>query len=366
MKILIIGEFSSFAEHLANGFRQLGHKTIVVHTGDVWKKISQSTDDIKYDNTNIRFWGKELRGTWRLKALSVNRKLHRALDVGFPDGKVDLIIVVNYAFLSTSLLKPGIQCSYIDYLISNGAKLIMSICGFDPACHLVFPDLYGWDITLDEPRYTYLIKKADVIIPTALTYSKAIRIYCERFGYNLSKISMTIPLPITIAKKTEFNSVIGRRIVVFHGIIRPDEKGTYFIQLAMERIQREFPERVTCLCKGGLPYDEYLKLFDQVDILVDQASKGGQGWGMNASIGAMHGKCVLTNCGIEDAKDMGFDTIPFVEIKRDTNQIYETLKNLILAPELIDEKKKESRSFIEDNCDSRVIAKRYLQEVGLI
>lgn len=364
MNILIIGEFSSFAKHLANGFRQLGHKTIVVHTGDVWKKISETPDDIKYDKTNIRLLGKEIRGTWRLKVLAVNRKLQKDLDNAFPERKVDMVFVVNYAFLSSSYFHVGVQMSYVDQLLTNGAKLIMSICGFDPACYYAVPDLYKWQVSLKEPRYVYLIKKANAIIPTALTYSKAIRLYCEDFGYDMTKIHTTIPLPITVDGTPCIDSVVGRKIVIFHGIIRPEEKGTPYIKAAMDRIQKEFPEQVNSICKGGLPYDEYINLFRQVDILVDQATKGGQGWGMNASIGAMQGKCVLTNCSEEDARDMGFDSIPFVGIKRDSEQIYQTLKSLILHPEIIDIKKKESRKFIEEKCDSKVVAYRYLQEVG--
>lgn len=365
MNILIVGEFSSFAKHLASGFRQLGHYVVIVHTGDVWKKIPGTRDDINYRNSNIRIAGKEIKGSWILKSRLVRRRLHKELESRFSNKDVDLVFVVNFAFLSKSLFQTGVSISYLKKLVAGGSKMVMSICGFDPACYYFFPNIYKWKVSLTEPRYTFLIKNSDTIIPTALSYREAIEAYCENFGYDKTIISPTIPLPITVEENYKIDSCVGRKIVIFHGIIRPEMKGSSFIKEAMDRLQLDFPDKVTCVCKGGMPYDEYLKLFEKVDILIDQASEGGRGWGMNAAIGAMKGKCVLTCSGDDVAQDMGFESIPFVDIKRDSNQIYETLKELILSPEKIDEKKKESRKFIEENCDSKIVAQRYLEMVGL-
>ena len=121
------------------------------------------------------------------------------------------------------------------------------------------------------------------------------------------------------------------------------------------------PDRVECVCEGGIPYDEYVKLFDRVDILVDQTY--GNGWGMNALIGAMKGKCVLAPCGLENSANMGIPDIPFVQIGPDSELIYQTLRDLVLNPDKIDSIKVSSRNFVEKYCNSDIIARRYIDLV---
>ena len=133
----------------------------------------------------------------------------------------------------------------------------------------------------------------------------------------------------------------------------------------MEKLEKEFPDRVECICKGGMPYDEYVKLFDRMDILIDQCNTREGGWGVNATIGAMKGKCVLVSCGTKNQEHMGIPYIPFIPIKTDSNQIYEVLKDLVTHPNKIDEIKLSSRKFVEIYCECSVVAKKYLKSVGV-
>lgn len=364
MNILIIGEYSAFAKHLKNGFKQLGHNVTIVTNGDGWKTITGDSDDINYDEKKLKIFGKVVRGSQYLRAIFTNRHILNQIN----KHSYELIFVVNFHFLrNLSPFRVGIPLRFIKRRIKKGTKLIMSACGGDPALFYTYPDYYkmiGAVEKLYDIRYDFLLKNSDIIIPTCYTYWYAVANYCNKFGYN-AKINNSIALPITIEKNYVLKSCIGRKIVIFHGISRPVHKGTMFIKEAMDRLQKDYPDLVVCICKDRMPYSEYIKLFDEIDILIDQTLKIGNGWGINAAIGAMKAKCVLTPCKKENEEQMGIPNLPFVYIKPDSDQIYNTLKELILNPQRIDEIKLHSREIAEKYFDCKIVAQRYLDTVAL-
>lgn len=364
MNILIVGEFSAFAKHLKKGFEQLGHRVVITLTGDGFKQLKATGEDIFYTERVLRFRGKVISGSSHLFAPKVNRYIQKGLDSRFPNG-VDLIIVINYSFLSANCFWTGVSVSYLDKQIKKGAKLIMSVCGGDPAQQYSYPEYYemlGYKQPLHDSRFDFLLRHADQIIPTIYSYYRATIQYCEKFGYTDAHVHHAIQLPMTLDDYS-IHPCTDRKIMIFHGIIRPVAKGTPIIKQAMERIQKEFPDRVECVCRGGMPYDEYVHFFEGVDILVEQTYHNG--WGVNAAIGAMKGKCVLAPCGPENEENMGIDHIPFVRIGPDSKQIYQALRDLVLHPEKIDQLKVESRRFMEEYCECGIVARKYLESVGL-
>ncbi len=361
MNILIVGEFSGFAKHLKNGFKKLGHKVTIVMAPDFFKKFHGDSDDIVY-NTHWTICGMTIKGSARLPHLFSSLQIRRKLNKRYYNQRPDLIIVINYSFLTTSIYKPGTPQSYIKRWIDKGARVIMSECGSTPAdCYnnLDFWKKRGKTIVMNDSRYAFLLNYSHVIVPTAYTYYDNLISYSKYYSFDIKKIHNCIPLPITIDKDCNVQPCEGRPILIFHGIIRPVDKGTHFIIEAMKRLEKEMPDKVKCIAKGGMPYDEYVKLFDSIDILVDQTYNNG--WGMNATIGAMNGKCVLTPCGPENSENMGIPDIPFVRIGPDSEQIYEVLKSLVTHPDRIYDIKLASRMFVEQYCESAIIAKQYLE-----
>ena len=364
MKILIIGEFSSFARHLKNGFMGLGHDVTIIMKPDSFKKFKSDKNDVLY-GYNLPLLGHPVKGSARLLTLYWSFRIWLKLRTYHKDAP-DLIFVINSCFLSLDTLHSGVSIRFVEKQLTRGSKLIMSECGVTPADYYNNTDFWvkkGHQVKFEDRKYSFLLEKSHAIIPTCYTYYDNLMKYANYYRYDTGRVCHAIPLPITINKNCKIISCVNRRVVIFHGIIRPEEKGTPYILEAMKRLQEEMPERVECVCRGGIPYDEYIKLFDRVDILVDQTY--GNGWGMNAMIGAMNGKCVLAPCGKENSENMGIQNIPFVQIGPDSTQIYNVLKELVLNPERIDAIKLASRQFAEEYCDSKIIAKRYLELVGL-
>ena len=94
MNILIVGEFSGFAMHLKNGFRQLGHQVTIVMGQDSFKKFKGEKDDILYGR-NLKIFSRPIKGSARVikpfSALNIRWKLRRK----FQKNRVDLIVVIN-------------------------------------------------------------------------------------------------------------------------------------------------------------------------------------------------------------------------------------------------------------------------------
>lgn len=364
MNILIIGEFSAFAKHLKNGFKKLGHQVTIVHNGDTFKKIDGDDDDVLFKVKNIVIRGVRVPGSERLLSPWTNRIIQKGIEKKYNGTRIDIIVVIHPSFLTNSIFKSGVRLGFLKKLVNGGAKLIMTACGNDPALYIAYPELCK-SIQLKRSKsiacFKYLVKNSDAIFPTAYSYYASIKNYCHCFGYDDSHLCHTTPLPITVDDDYNIIPCINRKIVIFHGITRPLVKGTRFIKEAMDRIQKEYPDRVECRCEGGMSYNEYVKLFERIDILIDQTYFNG--WGMNAAIGAMKGKCVLAPCGKECREDLGIDDIPFIEIGPDANQIYLELRRLVENPQKIDEIKKASRHFIEQHCECSIVAKRYIGTV---
>jgi len=364
MRILIVGEFSGFAKNLKSGFSDLGHKVTIVSSGDGFKKIDTDEDDIKFSNRRLKLFGKYIPKSYLLFAPFENKKIQRKLNL--ISESIDIVIVINSVFTTNTIFSTGVNIKYIDKLLSKGSKLVVSCCGGDPANRKYYSDLRYWKEIFPQgikyPKkqqqelFNMLLLKSQIIIPTSYVYFYTIVKYskCNDFKVNISNV---IPLPIQI-NDYNFKSCIGRKIVIFHGVIRETAKGTKYFLSALEKIKENFGDKIEVIVDGKMPYNEYIKLLDKVDILLDQTNSYGMG--VNAVLGLMKGKVVLGGNEKENEENMGLGKVPVINVIPDSDYIYNVLKELILNPEKIDKIKLESRKFAVEKLDAKIIAKRYL------
>ena len=112
MKILLLGEFSSFHKNLAEGLRALGHDAIVAGDGDGYKNIHV---DIKLDSTHQNFYGKLERNLKKVKFLSRIE--------GY-----DVVQLINPFFVNHNI--PFLQKIYEQISVRNN-KFFMTVAGMD-------------------------------------------------------------------------------------------------------------------------------------------------------------------------------------------------------------------------------------------
>lgn len=362
MNILILGDFSSLAINLKAGFKELGHRVVNVRTTDGFKNYVGGEDDIIYTtNRRLTLFGVRLPKTHLLTAISDNRQLRK--EVCSICEFFNLIIIINEVFVSTSIFYAGISIDYILGQKACGAKIVMCSCGGNTALrmfgkmlkynHIAFPEGRKYPSGNDIKKFNKILDCADIVCPISYSYWATIKKYCERYGFDKKIECLSVPI---VLDEYEFNSCYGRKVVIFHGKSRPD-KGSYYIEEALKRIQDDFSELVEILVFKPMEYAKYVKQFDRIDILIDQTN--GYGIGMNAALGLMKGLVVLGGNEPEDNECMGRIS-PVINITPDSNQIYNVLSDLLLNKQLIDTIKKESRSFAVNYLSATVVARNLL------
>lgn len=367
MNILIIGDFSAFGQHLKAGLVELGHNVIVVSNGDDFKRLPQTFGDISIPEVSgIYLWGHHIPKSQLL--FVPKEQIHFDRTIKQLGCCFDIIVVINYAFLSNSLFHMGVNIKYLRKMKRMGAKIIMSCCGGDPALKQYYhhgghkygkvavPDIHvGSRKLFDE-----LIHLSDSIIPTSYEYYESIMSYCRGTEAE-SRITTTIPLPVKYID-ADIVSCVGRKIVIMHGVIRRKIKGSVFFEEALDKLQTLYPELVDIRIVSHLPYEEYIKLYEKVDILLDQTNS--YGFGMNAVMGLMAGKIVLSGNEPESERSINLGEIPIINAKPDSDYLFTVLESLIKNPERIDELKMQSRLFAIKYLEASVIAQRYLDSLS--
>ena len=171
-----------------------------------------------------------------------------------------------------------------------------------------------------------------------------------------------IPNPINTKlidyKPLEFDT----KIKIFHGVNKKSmlKKGNTFFEQALKVIEQKYPNNVEITTTYNVPYQDYIKHYDDCHILLDQVYAFDQGY--NALEAMAKGKVVFTGAEQEwlDFYTIEKDTIA-INALPDAKKIEEKLEWLILNPNKIIEISKNARQFIETKHNYINIAQKYLE-----
>ena len=330
MKILIYGEYSGYGKSLAVGFRELGHEAAVFSpNGDGWKKLDSD---------------------FGLSAQSKLGKLKELLKYIPVFLKFDAVYIMNPSFFSFKLLGPLMLLLFKIKRI----KLFLLCCGDDVEYikagesgvinKFVFAGVdypvSNYFKTATEKIVNYLCaKSAYKVIPTMYDYQAPWQ--TSRFGY---KVTEVVPLACNIDNIPQIKSTNINAIKIMHGINRRDVKGTDVILAVLKRIENEF-SNVVIYTPEKLSQSEYLKLFSEIDISIDQCKC--HSYGMNAIYAMMHGHVVLAPADEQHCVSFNISKTPVVSIKNDEIDIYRKLVRLITSDpcEYLDKLKVETMDY---------------------
>ncbi len=343
--MLIYGEYSGYGKSLAAGFRELGHEAAVFSpNGDGWKNIES---DFGLSSGN------------KFKKL---KELLRLIPVFL---KFDIVYIMNPTFFNIKLLGPVVLLLFKLKKI----KLYLLCCGDDVeyirAGEVGVVEKFtfsGVDYpkskyfkTLEDRVINYLCAlSADKIIPTMYDYEVAWK--NSRFVH---KVQDVIPLACYInsvpkIKKTDITS-----IKIMHGINRRDIKGTEIILLALNKIKKEF-DNVIVFTPEKLSQIEYLKLFSEIDISIDQCKC--HSYGMNAIYAMFSGHIVLAPADKNHCKSFKIKDTPIVSISSDQDEIYEKIKKILLSSaEDIDNLKEKTQKYALQQHQCSIVCSKLLQ-----
>lgn len=358
MKILLLGEFSSFHQNLAEGLRALGHDAVVAGDGDGYKNIPV---DINLGSNYQNFYGKVERNLKKIRFLT------RIKDY-------DVVQLINPFFVNLhfpllqKLQLPLLHKIYEQISVRNN-KFFMTAAG---------SDAYYWKYANKKMLYSPIddflrfdIKKNKYYMQSekAWRFNKKILNYLDgiipiTYDYQIcyegetEKLMPLIPIPINTKKYKFIDFKKKDKLHIFHGLSRYGFKGTRHIESAFKKIEKKFPNYVKTTIIGGISFNEYMKHLSNSDVVIDQVNCYSMG--MNALISMAMGKIVMGGNEVESNLNIHNMENPCINVKPDSDDIVEKVEELLDKRNSLKLITQNGRKYIEKYHDNIDIAQQYL------
>ncbi len=381
MNILLVGEYSGFHNSLKKGLTNLGHEVTILAHGDGFKNYPVDINlGIKLFKKN-RFFNFIKNGIYKILKIDISmlelryryKKIAPLLDsynaVQFINSISFLGTPKTEKFIFNSITKNNknaylhggsMETTWVDFML-NKHKGFSSLTPYIKDNRLKKEFQYA--LKYIKPNYikhfNFTLKQIKGIIPSDIDY--------EIVYKGTPKALNMIPTPIDLSK-LEFSPLdLSDKIIIFCGINTTNQhaKGIPYFLDALKIIEQKYPDKVSIKITRNLPYNEYMKVYNEAHILLDQCLSYDQGY--NGREAMARGKVVVSGAN-EDFRNyykLTQETMPLVEARPDVNYLVNKLSELIENPDKMLSISKRARKFIEQHHECTKVAKKYLQAWGL-
>ena len=373
MKILLIGEASFLHNTLKKGLVERGHRVTTMSDGNGWHDAPRDID-LRRDGR----WGKlgGLRVVWQLL-----RHLPQLCGN-------DVVQIHNYQFVplmyrwNTLLLR---------FLKLTNRRVVKGCFGDDPQIFRrqaqgvpAYSDTY-WSGQLQnadqhrdriaeviehgaEASWRKTTHMADALVACLyeywLDYNEPP--YAEKLHY--------IPLPIECEEMVRWcdgemvkcvgNDAPSHPLTILIGLQpkRDFMKGAMKIATFVEEVARRHPGKMQIKYVEGVPYDEYMHLLAEADVLVDQLYSYTPS--MNSLAAMARGTVVIGGGEEEYYEFIGEDTLrPIINVRPDVpdEENITAIERALFTDGMLERMAQESIQFVHKYHDYRLVAKQYEQ-----
>lgn len=373
MKILLIGEFSRLHNSLKKGLQELGHEVLLIGDGDSFKNypidISLAANFInryfifkKFKNALFRFTSinLELYETY-FRFLKIKKQL-KGYDV------------VQFIHADALKMPLKLQLKQIEFLQQHNNKLFLLVCGNDYRTvkflqqktlkySVLSPYFlnnatkkdYRYLLPYAEQKYENYYLKAEAymqgLIASDIDYLLVLQNHKKNLGMLPNPVITADVLPIKPSKKTQ----------IFLGINRSTKvrKGISFFEKALEVIEKKYPNEVEITVVENIPYQEYIKRYQNCHIFLDMVYAYDQGY--NALEAMAQEKVVFTGAEQEFLEHYALQEDEVcINALPDVAYLVRKLSWLIENPGKIIEIGENARKFVKRKHDYVKIAKKYI------
>ncbi|MET0760420.1 MAG: glycosyltransferase [Flavobacterium sp.] len=373
MNILLIGEYSRLHNSLKEGLQKLGHHVVILGFNDGFKDFPV---DFKLEKKWNEGWLKKIKvGLYKLTNFDVTSYLiyqqflkNKSQFAGF-----DVVQLINE---NSFYCEPYFEKKILNFLFQNNKKTFLLSCGDDylnvkynfenhEIKSVVQPYLMG---KIRRKNFLGVLKfrKKSFEKLHGFIYKNIAGVIATDMDYHLPLIDNPkylglIPNPINIEKIAFQPLVISNKIVIFLGINKESyyKKGSDYFEKALELIEAKYPEKVSIIITRSIPYNQYIKLYDEAPILLDQVYAFDQGY--NALEAMAKGKVVFTGAEKEFEEYYNLTEKVAVNTLPDVAYLVTQLSYLIENPKEIIAIGKRARTFVEKEHDYVRIAEKYLK-----
>ncbi len=353
MKILLFGEFSGFMNCLKDGLIALGHQVFLASNGDGFRDYPS---DFRWDSHLTKHYNR-----WFIPYYVGNIYMHKKYLRGY-----DVVLLMGPNLISSRLL--CINNPVYDYIIKNNERVFLSGAGLNAVSFDYWYNSntkyrqYCEGILIDNPNFVLnnnskikkwessLFDKIDGYIPIWYEYAEPYR--------NNEKLLSTIRIPINVHRfQYKPNKVKDHKVVFYHGVHR-ESKGTRFIKPAFDKMSKLYPKEVEFICAEHLPFNEYMKVIENANVIVDDANSFSIA--MNGLFSLAKGKLIMGGAEPIANKELGLKYNPVFNINPDVDQICSVIEDIIQKKDEIEEIGFKGRQFVEEYHDYIDIAKQYI------
>jgi len=378
MKILLIGEYSRLHNSLKEGLIKLGHDVTLIGTGDGFKNypIDINVSSKLSKNKVLKSISKVIDKVFGINLIQLENayRFNKILPKlkGF-----DVVQLINERSIKSH---PNKEIKLLKKLVSQNKKIFLLSCGTDySSVKFAYDEKFRYSILtpylndnslkdhykhilkyISQPYlklHKFLYKNIDGVIASDLDYHIPLNQHPKYLGL--------IPNPINFEKLDFQSLIIHGKINIFHGINSSSyiKKGNIYFDEALDIIKEKYSDKVNIVVTRDIPYSEYITLYNECHILLDQVFAYDQGY--NALEAMAKGKVVFTGAEQEwlEYYNLVEDTVA-INALPDAEKIAKKIEWLILHPEMIIEISKNARAFIEKEHDYVKIAKRYAEKWG--
>uniref|UniRef100_UPI00404A70C0 glycosyltransferase n=1 Tax=Flavobacterium sp. TaxID=239 RepID=UPI00404A70C0 len=376
MRVLLIGEYSRLHNSLKTGLEFLGHTVVLISDGDGFKNYETdlSIRSRFFDALIPRKFKNAIYKIFKIDLSELERG-YRFYCVLKKLDSFDVVQLINerpiktWGWLERFLLKKtfekfpkvfllscGIDYLYCQFLLAGGFKRSL----LDPyfANKKLYPDfkyILQYQTKNHQKTHELVFKNIKGVIASDVDYLLPLKNNPHFLGL--------IPNPIQL-QTLEFEPFRNQNTIhIFLGINRGTyhKKGIVFFEKAIEIIAKKYDKKVRIEIVENLPYQEYIKKFNEAHIVLDQIYAYDQGY--NALEAMAKGKVVFTGAEQEflDIYKLSEDEV-CINALPDLDYLVEKISHLIENPGKIAMIGTAARAFIEKEHDAQKIASTYISK----
>ena len=353
MKILLFGEYSGFFNCLKEGLVALGHEVFLASNGDGSKDYPS---DFRWDSHFSRQKLGRMAPFYNVANIFTHKNLFSGYDVVL---LIDPNNIARYTWLNRPIY---------DFLLKNNKKVYLSGSG-DTA--LMFNYWYNTDTKYksyyegyltDDPNTKFkdnpsmmawedeLLRRVDGYIPIWYEYAVPFR--------NYSSCRNIVRIPVNFNKFEYKPNVVKDKLVFYHGITRECKGGHRYIEPAFDKLRKSYGDKAEFICAARLPFDEYMKVVERTNVIVDDANSFSVA--MNGFFSMCKGKLIMGGAEPVANTAYGYENNPIFNINPDIDQICETMIDIINRKDEIEEIGLRGRQFVEKYHNYIDIAQQYV------
>ena len=374
MKILLLGEYSRLHNTLKEGLITLGHDIKIVGDGDGFKNfpVDISIKPILAISPAFK-WITFI--FYKIFNFDLG-KLERGIRFYLQSKRLrnyDVVQLINEKPIKTV---PFLERYLLKRLFKNNSKVFLLSCGID-LISLEFMMQNGFRYSLLDPyienpdlknhyRYIYDYKSKSHRKTHDLVFKNIKGVIATDFDYMLPLLnhklfSGLIPNPVNVDNIVFKPLEIKDRVVIFLGVNRGTyhKKGIPYFEEALKIVKKTYLEKVKIIRVESIPYNEYIELYKEAHIILDQVYAYDQGY--NALEAMAAGKVVFTGAEEEflthyklQEDEVCINALP------DVDALAEKLIGLIQNQMKIIEIGNRARRFIEQEHHFVKVSEKYL------